>query len=66
MSARRGFSTAREATLLTRRRQLKHLNKQKEGKKRLRAMSIGKIQIPQEAFSAVLRVDGLGGHRGKQ
>lgn len=31
-------------------RKLKHLNKQKEGKKRLRAMSFGRVQIPQESF----------------
>lgn len=31
-------------------RKLKHLNKQKEGKKRLRAMSFGRVQIPQENF----------------
>lgn len=31
-------------------RKLKHLNKQKEGKKRLRAMSVGRVQIPQESF----------------
>ncbi|PWN32250.1 GTP-binding protein lepa [Meira miltonrushii] len=31
-------------------RKLKHLNKQKEGKKRLRAMSVGRVQIPQENF----------------
>lgn len=32
---------------------MKHLQKQKEGKKRLRAMSIGNVELPQEAFSAV-------------
>ncbi|UZJ52663.1 hypothetical protein CBS101457_001983 [Exobasidium rhododendri] len=31
-------------------RKLKHLNKQKEGKKRLKAMSFGRVQIPQESF----------------
>lgn len=35
-------------------RKLKHLNKQKVGKKRLKAMSFGKVQIPQEAFAQVL------------
>jgi translation elongation factor EF-4 len=35
-------------------RKLKHLNKQKAGKKRLKAMSFGKVQIPQEAFAQVL------------
>ena len=34
-------------------RKMKHLQKQKEGKKRLRAMSIGNVELPQEAFSAV-------------
>jgi hypothetical protein len=32
---------------------MKHLQKQKEGKKKLRSLSIGKVEIPQEAFSAV-------------
>ena len=31
-------------------RKLKHLNKQKEGKKRLKAMSLGRVNIPQESF----------------
>ncbi|KAI9618132.1 hypothetical protein H4Q26_012476 [Puccinia striiformis f. sp. tritici PST-130] len=39
-------------------RKMKHLQKQKEGKKKLRSLSIGKVEIPQEAFSAVLSVDG--------
>ncbi|KAG0144527.1 hypothetical protein CROQUDRAFT_659847 [Cronartium quercuum f. sp. fusiforme G11] len=39
-------------------RKMKHLNKQKEGKKRLKTMSIGNVELPQEAFSAVLSVDG--------
>ena len=30
-------------------RKLKHLNKQKEGKKKLKAMSLGKVQVPQKA-----------------
>ena len=34
-------------------RKLKHLNKQKEGKKRLKAMSLGKVQVPQKAFLEV-------------
>ncbi|KAH9823557.1 P-loop containing nucleoside triphosphate hydrolase protein [Melampsora americana] len=34
-------------------RKMKHLNKQKEGKKRLKMMSIGNVELPQEAFSAV-------------
>ncbi|EGG01165.1 uncharacterized protein MELLADRAFT_50186, partial [Melampsora larici-populina 98AG31] len=36
-------------------RKMKHLNKQKEGKKRLKMMSIGNVELPQEAFSAVRR-----------
>ncbi|MBW0469497.1 hypothetical protein O181_009212, partial [Austropuccinia psidii MF-1] len=39
-------------------RKMKHLQKQKEGKKKLRMLSVGKVEIPQEAFSAVLSVDG--------
>lgn len=39
-------------------RKMKHLQKQKEGKKRLRAMSIGNVELPQEAFSAVLSMEG--------
>ena len=35
-------------------RKLKHIKKQKEGKKRLRAMSFGRVQIPLEAFQSVL------------
>lgn len=31
-------------------RKLKHLNKQKEGKKRLKAMSLGKVQVPHKAY----------------
>ncbi|CAH7685752.1 GTP-binding protein lepa, partial [Phakopsora pachyrhizi] len=34
-------------------RKMKHLQKQKEGKKKLKLMSIGKVEIPQEAFSVV-------------
>ncbi|WFD18899.1 Translation factor guf1 mitochondrial [Malassezia caprae] len=30
-------------------RKLKHLNKQKEGKKRLKAMSLGKVQVPHKS-----------------
>ncbi|EPQ31887.1 uncharacterized protein PFL1_00086 [Pseudozyma flocculosa PF-1] len=35
-------------------RKLKHLNKQKEGKKRLKTMGFGKVQIPTEKFLQVL------------
>ncbi|WFC99764.1 Translation factor guf1 mitochondrial [Malassezia yamatoensis] len=35
-------------------RKLKHLNKQKEGKKRLKAMSLGRVQVPQDAFIQIL------------
>ncbi|KAI3628359.1 GUF1 [Malassezia furfur] len=35
-------------------RKLKHLNKQKEGKKRLKAMSLGRVQVPQQAFREIL------------
>ncbi|CEH17181.1 gtp-binding protein lepa [Ceraceosorus bombacis] len=35
-------------------RKLKHLTKQKEGKKRLREMSFGRVQVPQDAFLSVL------------
>lgn len=31
-------------------RKLKHLNKQKEGKKRLKAMSLGKVQVPHKSY----------------
>ena len=31
-------------------RKLKHLNKQKEGKKRLKAMSLGKVQLPHKSY----------------
>lgn len=35
-------------------RKLKHLNKQKEGKKRLRSMSLGRVQVPHDAFLKIL------------
>lgn len=35
-------------------RKLKHLNKQKEGKKRLRSMSLGRVQVPHSAFLDIL------------
>jgi len=35
-------------------RKLKHLNKQKEGKKRLKAMSLGRVQVPHKAFMDIL------------
>ncbi|WFD06337.1 Translation factor guf1 mitochondrial [Malassezia vespertilionis] len=35
-------------------RKLKHLNKQKEGKKKLKAMSLGRVRVPQEVFVKIL------------
>ena len=35
-------------------RKLKHLNKQKVGKKRLKAMSLGRVQVPHNAFMDIL------------
>lgn len=38
-------------------RKMKLLKKQKEGKKRMEAQGMGKVDIPQEAFTAILRKD---------